>query len=94
MHIGLLDVDSHNFPNFALMKASAYHKKEGDRVEWVTPLGEYDIVYASKIFTFSPEPDFSSFFASSILLGGSGYDLRLALPPRNRQQYFYRLFDI
>ena len=36
MNIGLIDVDGHNFPNFALMRASAYHKAKGDQVEWAT----------------------------------------------------------
>ena len=36
MNIGLIDVDGHNFPNFALMRASAYHKTKGDQVEWAT----------------------------------------------------------
>lgn len=31
MHIGLYDVDSHNFPNLALMKISAYHKAYEER---------------------------------------------------------------
>ena len=34
MRIGLIDVDSHNYPNLALMKISAYHKAQGDEVEW------------------------------------------------------------
>ena len=34
MKVGLIDVDSHNFPNLALMKISAYHKAQGDEVEW------------------------------------------------------------
>lgn len=34
MRIGLIDVDSHNFPNLPLMKLSAYHKSIGDTVEW------------------------------------------------------------
>ena len=33
MRIGLVDVDGHNFPNLALMKISAYHKKRGDQVD-------------------------------------------------------------
>ena len=32
MKIGLIDVDGHNFPNFALMRASAYYKSKGDMV--------------------------------------------------------------
>lgn len=38
MKIGLVDVDGHNFPNLALMKLSAYHKAQGDSVEWYNPL--------------------------------------------------------
>lgn len=58
--IGLIDVDSHNFPNLPLMKLSAWHKKQGDSVEWYDPLfhniGEpFDIVYMSKIFSFTPD---------------------------------------
>lgn len=34
MKIGLIDVDSHNFPNIPLMKISAYHKAIGDTVEY------------------------------------------------------------
>lgn len=34
MHIGLIDVDGHNFPNLCLMKLSAYHKLQGDSVDW------------------------------------------------------------
>ena len=50
MNIGLVDVDGHNFPNFALMRISAYHKAQGDNVEWAMPLfGNYDRVYQSKI---------------------------------------------
>ena len=34
MTVGMIDVDSHNFPNLALMKLAAYHKRRGDTVEW------------------------------------------------------------
>lgn len=37
MKIGLIDVDGHNFPNLALMKISAFHKAQGDTVEWWNP---------------------------------------------------------
>ena len=57
MRIGLVDVDSHNFPNFALMKISAYHKAKGDNVEMADSSKVYDRVYQSKIFTFSPDID-------------------------------------
>ena len=57
MRIGLIDIDSHNFPNLPLMKLSAYHKKIGDSVEWYEPLlsGHMDRVYMSKVFTFTPD---------------------------------------
>lgn len=55
MQIGLIDVDSHNFPNLALMKISAHHKKQGDDVEMWNALKEYDIVYKSKVFTFTDD---------------------------------------
>ena len=51
MKIGLIDVDSHNFPNLCLMKLSEYHTRRGDRVEWWGPKGSYDLVYKSRVFT-------------------------------------------
>ena len=78
MNIGLIDVDSHNFPNLALMKISAWHKAVGDNVEWRNGLKYYDRVYMSKVFTESSEPDVSNYGA--IIKGGSGYDLKNKLP--------------
>ena len=55
--IGLIDVDGHNFPNIPLMKISAWHKKQGDSVEWYDPMfsDHMDKVYMSKVFSFSPD---------------------------------------
>lgn len=55
MNIGLHDSDGHKFPNLALMKLSAWHKANGDTVEWWNPMLTYDRVYSSKVFTFTPE---------------------------------------
>ena len=55
MLIGLHDSDDTKFPNLALMKLSAYHKAQGDQVEWWNPLLTYDRMYSSKVFTFTPE---------------------------------------
>lgn len=77
--IGLIDVDSHNFPNLALMKISAHHKATGDTVEWHTPLDSYDKVYVSKIFTFTPDIDYC-INADEVAYGGTGYDLVNKLP--------------
>lgn len=81
-HIGLIDVDGHNFPNFALMKISAYHKSIGDEVEWAVPMfGEYDVIYASKVFTFTPDFNKLEYHTKEWRLGGTGYDIRSKLPP-------------
>lgn len=77
--IGLIDVDGHNgFPNIALMKYSAWHKAQGDSVEWVQPLFQkhYDIVYMSKVFSFTP--DYEYFVnADKVVKGGTGYCIDL-----------------
>ena len=71
MKIGLIDVDGHNYPNLPLMKLSAYHKRQGDSVEWYLPIisGHMDRVYMSKVFSFSP--DYQYFIdADEIFRGG------------------------
>lgn len=79
MRIGLVDVDGHNYPNYALMKLSAYHKLRGDSVEWANPLfGEYDRVYMSKVFTFTP--DNTDIWRCEVVKGGTGYDITSKLP--------------
>ena len=78
MNIGLLDIDGHNFPNLALMKISSYHKKQGDIVEWINHFNHYDIVYQSKVFTFTPDNGFY-IDSMSIIKGGTGYDATIKL---------------
>ncbi len=80
MKIGLIDVDSHNFPNLALMKISSYHKRNGDSVEMAT-LGHYDKLYVSKLFNFSDLNLNTLVTADETIIGGSGYDLNINLPP-------------
>ena len=78
MKIGLIDVDGHNFPNLALMKLSAWHKSQGDSVEWYQPMfsGHMDKVYMSKVFSFTP--DYEYFVdADEVIRGGSGYAITL-----------------
>ena len=80
MNIGLVDVDSHNFPNFALMRLSAWHKAHGDHVEWADAMfgRDYDRVYKSKIFTFSPDNNIP--WECEVICGGTGYDIKSRLP--------------
>ena len=81
MKIGLIDVDSHNFPNLCLMKLSAFHKQQGDSVEWYNHENRYDIVYQSKVFdeTYSNDIDFIP-NAEAVIKGGTGYGLDNKLP--------------
>jgi hypothetical protein len=80
MKVGLIDVDGHNFPNLALMKISAFHKKHGDTVEWVNYFERYDKVYMSKVFTFSPDVA-TCIQSDEVIKGGTGYDTTVKLPP-------------
>ena len=79
MNVGLMAVDSDR-PNLALMKISAYHKSKGDFVEWYTPFSKYDVVYMSKIFSFTE--DFRHYMCNTkkIVKGGTGYDIHTRLP--------------
>lgn len=76
--IGLIDVDGHNFPNIPLMKISAWHKAQGDNVDWYDPMfsDEMDIVYMSKVFSFT-EDYMYPIRAKQIVKGGSGYCISL-----------------
>lgn len=80
--IGLIDVDGHNFPNIPLMKISAWHKRQGDCVEWYEqakhslPFDPLDKVYVSKIFSFTPDYSYP-INAIEVVKGGSGYCIEL-----------------
>lgn len=78
MKIGLHDADKNAFPNLALMKISAWHKARGDDVGWWIPMFEYDRVYSSKVFTFTPE---EPYLPPDTIRGGTGYGVYEDLPP-------------
>lgn len=78
MRVGLIDIDS-KIPNLALMKISAYYKKVFKyEVELTSPLfaGNYDMIFASKVFTFSEMPILPEWANC----GGSGVRLNSRLP--------------
>lgn len=81
MNISLIDVDSHNFPNLALMKTSAWHKAHGDIIDWYSPLfSNPDKIYASKVFSFTPDYwDYNPCHPQPIK-GGTGYEIASKLP--------------
>ena len=67
------------FPNYALMKISAFHKKQGDTVEWFLPMNAslYDKVYSSKVFEWTPE---NPYLPPNTIKGGTGYGIYQDLP--------------
>ena len=88
MKIGLIDVDSHNFPNLVLMKLSAWHKKFGDEVTLMsaeTALQEenlifhYDKIYGACVFN-GHEEILSELEKRGVHLGGTGTRYREILP--------------
>ena len=94
MKIGLIDTDSHNFPNLALMKISSYHKLKGDHVEFVSLFNEYDIAYKAKVFTFTPDYNYIP-MTKKLIKGGTGYDLESKLPEEIENQFpDYNLYEI
>lgn len=78
MKIGLVQVDG-KLPNMALMQITGYHLAMGDVVEWYKGRlfdSEYDLVYASKIFSFSEMPN----LPEKAIIGGTGIDFKNNLP--------------
>ena len=76
MNIGLHDAEMEHirhksFPNYVLMKISAWHKAQGDVVEWWNPLKQYDWVYSSKVFDFTPD---NPYLPENTIRGGTGYE--------------------
>lgn len=96
MEIGLIDVDSHNYPNLALMKISAWHKSQGDHVEWWNGLKHYDRVYQAKVFDNTYTQDnIYCVDADEIIKGGTGYGLNDRLPDEIEHIYpDYSLYNI
>ena len=83
--IGALDVDGHNFPNLPLMKLSAWHKQKGDKFEMWMPKNHYDIVYKSKVFTYTPDVG-HDVKADLVIEGGTGYSGFKELSPEIEMQ--------
>lgn len=78
MKIGLWS-DCHHFPSLTLMKLSAYHKSIGNDVSFFMPLERYDIVYASKVFSFTHDIDEEyGINADELIRGGTGYCISIA----------------
>ena len=63
------------------MKISAWHKAQGDEVEWHWNWGSYDKVYMSKVFDNLYTEDIEEpYNTKELIKGGTGYDLQNKLP--------------
>ena len=87
----LLDVDS-RLPNLALMKLSRYFKEQGRRVVLArreTFVAGVEAVYASAVFFRPLTQNFVEklrrYYGGSLIVGGSGVDLRIRLPKEVEQ---------
>lgn len=76
------------------MKLSAWHKQQGDSVEWYIPVQHgfpnppLDKVYMSKVFSFTPDYwDFVN--ADEVIKGGSGYCISL----ENEKEVYHKEND-
>lgn len=92
MRILLIDADS-VIPNLALCKLNAFHKSQGDSVDFrrlglsyfptkknkhvTIETGEYDKVYCSVVFQGTIE----YIHGDNIIFGGTGFDVTTVLPP-------------
>lgn len=76
--IGIYQVDG-KVPNLALMKIAGYHEALGDEVSVYNGLlfaSQYDKIYASKLFQFTPTPQ----IPENMIIGGTGIDFYNKLP--------------
>jgi hypothetical protein len=85
MLIGLHDAERDHmpektYPNLALMKLSAWHKQQGDTIEWWSAWDNdrYDRIYSSNVFSFTPT---NQYLPDCTVYGGTGYGLYDELLP-------------
>lgn len=80
MNIGLIDVDNWGnkncFPNLPLMKISQFYKQNDHCVEWYEEGKDYDLVFKSKVFSFSGDVPVVG-DVSEVRTGGTGYFIHL-----------------
>jgi len=77
--VGLHTPTQTNFPNFALAKVAAYHGSIGDVVAQYDRSihDEFDLIYSSSVFSW----DSRELVPAGAICGGSGYNIKLELPP-------------
>jgi hypothetical protein len=69
------------------MKISAWHKSQGDEVEWWFPIMHYDKVYVSKVFGDEySQMDMTAISADEIVFGGTGF----AITVENGKEVYHK----
>ncbi len=91
--VRLIQIDG-KLPNLALMRLSAWHKEQGDEVQFTRSVSrslfdaEPDIVYASTIFKYSkPKTDRVLMEYPLAIVGGTGFDETIDLFPHVPHQF-------
>ena len=103
MRVGLVDVDSHNFPNLVLMKLSAWHKSHGNEVELLRPADVlngtnlfygYDLMIGACVFDWN-KPIADRLEKLGVVIGGTGSGNKDVLPEEQEHIYpDYSLYGI
>ena len=101
--VGLVDVDSHNFPNLVLMKLSSWIKNRGGRTELLKPKDilcgnnlfiDYDKLYGACVFDWN-RPIADELSAMGVEVGGTGSGNKNVLPDEIEHCYpDYELYGI
>lgn len=75
------------------MKISAWHKQQGDKVDWWNGLETYDKVYVAKVFdeTYTKDMEYC-IQADEVIKGGTGYGLGNKLP--DEIEHIYPDYDL
>jgi hypothetical protein len=79
--VALFDVDRTGWPNLALMKLSAWHQANGDRVLPLNRMASADLTYGSCVFTWNRRKAEQLRDVLGATIGGSGVDQKNELPP-------------
>jgi len=103
MHIGLIDIDSHNFPNLCLMKLSARFKAQGHTTALLKPddllkgeplFNRPDKYYGAVVFQENKDRALQ-LVQMGVVVGGTGIMMDTVLSPETETMYpDYDLYGI
>lgn len=103
MHVGLIDIDSHNFPNLCLMKLSTFFKKQGYTTSLLKPadvlkgqllFNTPDLLYGAVVFEENKRTA-EQLEKIGAIIGGTGILMETKLAPEIESIYpDYDLYGI